>query len=288
MDFLVGIVIVLFSLFIGILPFFLLHVLADLLAFFLLRILKYRKEVVMVNLRESFPELDDKDLNAFVGRFYKNLADVILEGVKAFTMSSRQIIRRHRVINPERVIPFFEAGKSVIVCSGHCANWEWGSMSGAIHFKRPTVVMYKPLNNKWADKYLRWTRARFGSYLASIYKTAHVFNAYVPKATLFILAADQSPSNLRKAFWIDFLGQETAFLHGPEHYARKHDLPVFYVDIKRIKRGYYELEFELITEQPTTLEKGVLTQRYADMLARTIRRSPENWLWSHRRWKHAR
>ncbi len=288
MDLLVGIVIVLFSLFIGVLPFVLLYVIADLLAFILFRVLKYRKEVVMDNLQESFPGLGNEEVKALAGRFYKNLADILLEGVKAFTMSSRQIVRRHRVINPERVNPYFEAGKSVIVCSGHCANWEWGSMSGALHFKRPTVVMYMPLNNQWADKYLRWTRARFGSYLASIFKTAHVFNKYASKATLFIMAADQSPSNLRKAFMINFLGQETAFLHGPEHYARKYDLPVFYVDIKRIKRGFYELKFELITEQPTSLEDGVITKRYAELLARTIGRSPESWLWSHRRWKHTR
>ena len=106
--------------------------------------------------------------------------------------------------------------------------------------------------------------------------------------SIFIMASDQSPSNIKKAIWVKFLGRDTAFLQGPEVYAKKHDLPVVFVDIQRVKRGYYELEMKLITENPLELPEGEITQRYASMLEEAIRNKPENWLWSHRRWKHVR
>jgi len=286
MDFLIGVLVILFSLFIGLIPFRFIYPMADFLAFLFHHVIRYRRQVIETNLRETFPDLDDRAIDDLVHGFYHNLGDIMIEGIKAFTMSSRQIIRRHKALNPDVLVPYFKEGRSLIVCTGHCANWEWGSMSGALQLPQRNVVMYKPLNNKLLDKYLRWTRARFGSRLASIYETALVFREYSSGNSIFILAADQNPSNLSKAIWVDFMGRRTAFLHGPELYSRKHGLPLFYVDIRRVRRGYYELTFQLISDDPGGLEHGVITQRYADKLADTIRRDPRSWLWSHRRWKH--
>jgi len=286
MDFLVAAFVIVFSLFLGLIPFPFLYPLADLLAFLFYRVFRYRRREVEKNLRETFRDLDDAAIRDLVRKFYRNLGDVTIEGIRSFTMSSRQLIRRHKAVNPDLLVPYFRSGTSVILCTGHCSNWEWGSQSGALQLPQKNVVMYKPLANKWLDKYLRWTRARAGSYLASIYETAQIFGKYSPKNSAFVLAADQSPSNLSKAIWVDFMGRHTAFLHGPEHYSLKYGLPVVYVDIRRVKRGYYELTFDLITDRPLETEPGTITQLYADKLAGTIRRSPQDWLWSHRRWKH--
>jgi KDO2-lipid IV(A) lauroyltransferase len=102
------------------------------------------------------------------------------------------------------------------------------------------------------------------------------------------MASDQSPTNLSKAFWVNFLGRETAFLHGPETYAKKYDLPVIFVDIQRVKRGYYQLTLVLISDKPRETGEGEITKRYASLLEKAIYHQPENWLWSHRRWKHTR
>ena len=286
MDFLVAVFVILFSLLVGLIPFSLLYGPADLLYVLFFRVIKYRRNIVEKNLRDTFPNLTGAEIKSLMKRFYRNLGDVMIEGIKAFTMPSHQIIKRHKCMNPEVVMPYFRAGKSIIACPGHCANWEWGSMPGGLQLPFDIIVLYKPLANRWLDKYLRWTRARFGSRLVSIYKTGSIFRQYSPKNSAFVMAADQSPSNLNKAVWVDFMGRRTAFLHGPESYARKHDLPVFYVDIRRVKRGYYELRFDLITDEPTRVEQGVITQRYAYRLAQTIERDRGSWLWSHRRWKH--
>jgi KDO2-lipid IV(A) lauroyltransferase len=201
-------------------------------------------------------------------------------------MSRRQVLKRHKLVNTDFLNETFNERKSVIACVAHYTNWEWGSMSGGPQLDHNYVVMYKPLVNKWVDRYVRKSRAKFGARLASIFETARVFRDEVPRTTLFVLAADQSPSNINKAIWVDFMGIETAFLHGPEFYARKYDLPVSYVDIQRVKRGYYELTFSWLTKEPKSLKPGEITQLYASRIEESIRNKPENWLWSHRRWNH--
>jgi KDO2-lipid IV(A) lauroyltransferase len=288
MQFLVGLFIYFLSLLLGILPFFILYLFSDFLSFFLYRIIRYRRDVVEQNLRLCFPDKPVAEINRLTKAFYKNLSDVTIEGIKAFTMSRRQVLKRHSLVNTGFLDDAFKEGKSVIACVAHYTNWEWGSMSGGPQVDHNYIVMYKPLANKWVDRYVRRSRAKFGAKLASIFETARVFRDEVPKTSIFVLAADQSPSNLNKAIWIDFLGIETAFLHGPEFYARKYDLPVAFVDIQRVKRGYYELTFSWLTKEPKSLKSGEITQLYASRIEASIRKQPENWLWSHRRWKHRR
>jgi KDO2-lipid IV(A) lauroyltransferase len=203
-------------------------------------------------------------------------------------MTHKQIRKRHKVINPEVLDKFNTAGRSVIGTPCHYGNWEWGSVSGSIQLPQSYVVFYKPLGNKWIDKFARWSRAKFSSQLVSIFNTQSVFQEHALQNSIFIMAADQSPSNTKKAYWVNFLGKETAFLHGPEDYARQYNLPVVFVDIQRVKRGFYELKLEIITENPTELEVGEITQRYAKRLETAILNKPENWLWSHKRWKHVK
>lgn len=288
MNFIVAAFTILFILIVGIIPFFLIYGLANFIRFMLHRVIKYRRDVVEQNLQETFPDLSKKDRDELVSRSYKNLADVLVEGLKAFTMSRGQIKRRHKVLNPELCDAYYKAGRSIIAVPSHYGNWEWGSMSGSLQLPHYFVVFYKPLSNKWIDRYARWSRAKYGGNLVSIYETARVFRNYHDKNSIFAMASDQSPSNAKKAIWVDFMGRDTAFLHGPETYAYKYDLPVVFVDIQRVKRGYYELTLDLIAEKPSELKPGEITQRYASKLEKAIRNRPEDWLWSHRRWKHTR
>ena len=288
MSFIGAIFFILFALLIGIIPFFILYPVSDFIRFLLFRVLKYRRSVVEQNLRETFPDRSPKEIQELSSKFYTNLSDIIIEGIKAFSMTPGQIKRRHKILNPEIVDKFYEAGQSIIATPSHYGNWEWGSVSGGIQLPQSYVVFYKPLSNKWIDKFARWSRAKMSSQLVSIYNTAKVFEEHASKNSIFIMAADQSPANLNKAYWVNFLGRETAFLYGPENYARKYNLPVLFVDIQRVKRGYYELELDIITENPNELKEGEITQLYANKLEKAILNKPENWLWSHKRWKHKR
>ena len=171
--------------------------------------------------------------------------------------------------------------------ASHYANWEWGSyfLTRLMPFEN-IIVLYKPLKNKYLDRYMLRKRESKGLFIRSILETSKVFDEFKNRPTIFTLVADQSPSNPTRSFWVDFMGQKTAFLHGVEHYARKYELPVVYLDIQRVKRGYYNLKLSLLTDEPNRLSEGEVTARYAAKLEEIIRNKPEDWLWSHKRWKH--
>jgi len=279
-------VLIFFIMLLGLIPFFLIYPFSDLMFWVLYGVLGYRKKVVKDNLSQCFPDLGKKGLNRLVKLSYKNLTDIIVEGIKGFTMTRTQILKRHRVLNPEILEPFKAEGKSIISLPSHYGNWEWGSLSPGLFIRDFKIIaFYKPLTNPYADRFMRQNRSRTGTILASIYKTTGTFESLRNEMTAYIMAADQSPSNSKNAIWVDFLGRKTAFLHGPEKHATRYNIPVFFVDIQRIKRGYYTLELSLIAENPSELERGEITRRYAKKLEEAILKKPENWLWSHRRWK---
>jgi KDO2-lipid IV(A) lauroyltransferase len=286
MNLILASILIFFIMILGLIPFPLLYFYSDLLYWVLYRVFGYRKKVVLANLTGAFPEMERKYLKRIIKKTYKNFTDILLEGIKGFTMSHDQVFRRHRVLNPEILDPFRASGKSIITVPSHYGNWEWGALSAGLYLEDYSIVaFYKPLTNPYADRFMRKNRSRTGTFLASIYKTSSTFKDYSNKRTLFIMAADQSPSNARNAVWVDFLGRKTAFLHGPEKHALHDNLPVFFVDIQREKRGFYTLELSLIAENPAELMPGELTRRYAGKLEEVIRKKPEDWLWTHRRWK---
>lgn len=275
---------------IGFLPFPILYTFSAFVRLFLYRIIGYRKRIVYKNLEGSFPEDSGIEIKRLVALFYKNLADVFVEGTKAFTITRSQILKRHRIINPEVTEHFHQSGQSIIGVTGHYANWEWGSLSASLQTRYNIVAFYKPLNNKYIDSFVRWSRAKFGTSLASIKETSETFEKFKNIPTIYLMASDQGMPKkfLSKAHWIHFLNRETAFLYGAEKYAHLYNIPVVYIDIQRIKRGYYEVELTTLTDNPSILAKGKITEMFAKKLETIIIKKPEDWLWSHKRWKYSR
>jgi Kdo2-lipid IVA lauroyltransferase/acyltransferase len=278
----------LFSMLVGSLPFRALYSISDFLSFLLRKIIGYRKAVIKENLAKSLPELGAEEFTVIMKRVYKNLSDVILEGMKAFTMSRRQLQERYRILNPEIINAYSEAGKGVICVTGHYGNWEWGALSPPLQLPWKFVAFYKPMKNFRLDRFVRKNRSRFGTHLAPIRETTRTFEGNQGIPVVYLMAADQSPSNREAAYWADFLGRDTAFLHGPEKHARINNYPVVFAAIRRVKRGFYELELSIIAEDPSLLPDGEITRRYAERMEKLIMEDPSNWLWSHRRWKLAR
>ncbi len=275
---------------IGIMPFWLMYVFSNFFAFLLLRVFKYRRRVVEENLLRAYPEKSDCERKKLLLPIYKNISDVFIEGVKAFLMTRKQVVKRHRVVNPELIEPYIKRGQSIIGLTGHIANWEWGSLSASGQINAQVVAFYKVLSNPIIDRFVKASRRKYGTILASIAYTAETFDEYIDKPVVFVMAADQNTvkKSLDIAYWIPFFGWNTPFLHGPEKYSHRHNLPIFYIDIYRIKRGYYEVELSLLADNPASLPEGRVTEIYAQKLEEVIRRKPENWLWSHRRWRYAK
>lgn len=270
---------------IGILPFWVLYIFSDIVRFFLHRVFGYREKIIRSNLQRCFPDKSKKEIDELVVKSYKNLTDIMVEGFKAFTMTKRQIVNRHKIINTEILDHYKGTGKSLITTPCHYGNWEWGSMSPSLQLNYQIVGFYTTLSNPYINKFMRKNRSRTGAILESTRSTSKTFKELENTECVYIMAADQSPSKPDNAIWVNFLGQKTAFLHGPEKYAKLFNLPIVFTDIKRIKRGYYSLELSYITEDPTQTKDGEITAKYAKKLEEVIKVKPEDWLWSHKRWK---
>ena len=227
-------------------PFWLLYLFSDILYYFFFYIYRYRKHIVRTNLTRAFPEKAPEEIDRIIKAFYRHFCDLLVEGVKAFSMSRQQVLMRYRLVNAEILDGLYAEGRSVIAVLGHYNNWEWGSIAASSQLKHKPVAFYKPLSNKLIDDYIEETRAKSGTELISISHTTKSFDDYRHLPAMFLMVADQSPSNLARAVWVRFLNQDTATLHGPEKHAVRTGMPVYFVDVRKVRRGYYEVMLELL------------------------------------------
>ena len=274
--------------FFSVVPFRLLYIISDFLNFLFYYVIKYRKRIILTNLQNSFPYKNKSGFSQLLHGVYKNLMDIVVESIKGLTMNHIEAVKRHKIINPELINYYFQKGQSIICVAGHYCNWEWGAFSTGMQIKHKVVALYKPLSNNYIDDYMRNKRAKALTTMASIYNTSDTFKNYSNQVCAFMMVADQSPSNLEKAYWLNFFHQDTAVLYGPEKHARINNFPVIFLDIQRQSRGFYTIRASLITENPSEISEGEITQLYMNKLEEMITKKPENWLWSHRRWKHKR
>jgi KDO2-lipid IV(A) lauroyltransferase len=273
---------------ISLLPFPLLYLLSDGIYFLIFRVLGYRKEVVMSNLRNSFPEKDEAELKAIAAKFYRWFCDLTLETLKTLTISPEEVRERVEFRGMDILQQYAREKRSVILVLGHYGNWE---LAGARYSQERDIpqlyVIYHPLANAHFDRLMHRMRTRHGTKLYTMRETskAMIRDKHLLTATAFI--ADQTPSPER-AYWMTFLNQDTPVFQGTEGLARKLDKPVIYISITRPQRGYYCMSMETLVSDPAATGEGEITTIHTRRLERDIRKYPELWLWTHRRWKHKR
>jgi KDO2-lipid IV(A) lauroyltransferase len=266
-------------------PFF--YGFSDIMFFFLYVVFGYRKKVVMQNLRNSFPEKTEAELNKIMAAYYRYLCDITLETFKTLIITKQAALERCKM-KPEAIVEFkkyFNKGRSVIIVMGHFGNWEWGGNTFSLTFKEQLYVIYHPLNNPLFNKLICDMRMRFGSKLIDMKNTFKdmVRNRAEVNATAFI--ADQTP-HPENAHWTTFLNQDTPVFKGTEKIAQKMNYPIIYLTINRLKRGFYEMSAETLFDNPKDTAEGEITEAHTKRLEKDIIAQPEIWLWSHRRWKH--
>lgn len=271
-------------------PFGVLHAISGLVARLASDVVGYRRPVIRGNIERSFPERSKAEHRQIERLYYRHFADITLESIKNFSISDADARSRMGHERVEVFEPFFEAGRSVLIAGGHFNNWELYAMTANQNVPHDVMAVYKRLSNKTMDEAVRKSRQRFGLEMvrtvdSQAWMDAHV-SGYRPKAV--VMGFDQSPADPIKSWWNAFLHQETAWYFGLEKWARMYDLPVIYGHIKKLKRGRYETHYELVTDAPNSLPEGAILQRCIDLLEADIRETPHQWLWSHKRWKHAR
>ncbi len=269
------------------LPYPLFYGLSDILFFLVYYVFGYRKKVVMQNLRNSFPEKSEEELQKISKKFFRYLCDLILETFKTLSFSKDQAINSCAFDESTKKLfdNYYAEKKSVIIVMGHSGNWEWAGNTFSLSCKQQLYVIYHPLTNKYFDGLMIKLRTKFGTKLTPMRDTFRdmVKNKDEINSTAFI--ADQTPAP-ESAYWTTFLNQDTGVFWGTEKIAKKMNYPVVYTTIKRIKRGKYSVHAETLFETPKDTADGEITEAHTKMLERDIREQPEIWLWSHRRWKH--
>ena len=271
-------------------PFWLVYRLSDGLRFLFLKVIKYRYKVVKENLEHSFPQKSETEINSLIEKSYRNLCDILLEGIKGMSMSDNEILKRYKFVNQEVANKYYDKGQNVIGMASHYGNWESAVQAISLQLKCITVGVVARIKNKYLDSYVQKYRTHENVMVLYPDQANKVISNWDKRPALFVYIADQSPSksSAEKADLVNFLNQKTACLWGVDRMARRMDFPVVNMAINRVKRGYYEVRLETITDTPRNVVEGDITTAYMNKLEQQILKKPQDWLWSHKRWKLTR
>ena len=271
------------------LPLRILYPLADGLAFLANRVFRYRRQVVMDNLRKSFPDKSEAERKQIRNDFYHNLADVIVETLKAITISADELSKRVTFHNLDQIQAQYEQRQSIVLLAAHQCNWEWLLLAGCLQLPYPVDAVYLPLNDPKMDALMHRTRARFGGMPIDKNRILRELLQRREQVRATALVADQNPHKRAPCYFTEFLHQETAFFKGIEQLPKAVQYPVFFVAIRRRQRGYYDVNFIPIGYPPYEKSEALrILPVYAHETEKLIQAQPANWLWSHKRWKKNR
>ena len=267
------------------LPLKFLYVLSDFFYLVLYKGFKYRQKVVRNNLVNSFPGKSIEEIIKIEQKFYSHFCDLIVESIRLFSISEKELGQRCKILNPEILDQFYDRGKSLIIVAGHYNNWEMTAAIMGTQVKHQMIGIYTPMSNKFFDRKFLKSRERFGLKMVANKLVKEGFEDNKERLTATLFATDQSPTHSKRVHWTSFLNQFTAVFLGAERFAREYDFPVLYGHVNKIRRGYYETEVIVLENDPIQTPEGEITEMHTSRLEKQIKGTPQYWLWTHKRWK---
>jgi KDO2-lipid IV(A) lauroyltransferase len=279
------------------LPLAMLHGLAGIIYLLLRYVVRYRWGVVVENLRKSFPEKSASEVERIGHQFYWHFAQVVVEILKLAAIAPAELQRRMRFVNPELMTRHFAKNRTVLSLGSHRGNWEWILSGAALEFPGRAAGVYKPLNNKFFEYFMRRLRTRLGAEAVPMLATLRYLVQHRNEGRTLSLLTDQAASKEDRPYWTSFLHQEAGFYTSADRLAQQLDCAVLYVGIRRVRRGYYEVKFTELPDGravaagaslPDEAQRFPATEAFIRQLEADIRATPEQYLWTHRRWKHMR
>lgn len=274
---------------ISILPFRLLYIFSDFVCFITYRIIGYRKKTVRKNIALALPHLSEKERLEVEKKFYIHMCDMFLEMIKTMSITRKEMNKRFTFTNIDLFLELEAQKKSICLMCGHYASYEWVvSMNYFINFEG--FAIYKRLANKYFDKLVRDIRSKFKATLITTKETVPTIEANykIGKLGTYGFASDQSPKVYPNTYWSTFMGIETPVHTGAENLSKKFDMNVIFLRTKKVKRGYYEATFEILSDNATNIPDFEITEKFLRLLEKQIYEQPEYYLWTHKRWKHKR
>jgi len=259
---------------------------ANAVYFIVFRVLGFRKALVLDNLRNSFPEKSEAELNAIARQCYRNYSEVLAELIKGGRIREAELRRRVIIEHIELAQNYYEAGRSIVLLASHHCNWEWLLLASCLKLPFQVDAVYRELKKDSIDSHMLAVRSRFGGNPISTRDFVLEVMRRKNASTAFALVADQTPGVDDEKCWLRFLNQDTAFFVGPQRIAHITQAPVFFVGMERLRRGYYRASLQLLAEPPYAGDDLQVMQSYAIAAEEQIRKSPADWLWLYRKWKY--
>ena len=274
------------------LPWKLFYLFSDLIYIVVYHIIGYRKAVVTDNLTNAFPEKSIKEIASIRRKFYRHMCDMFLESLKSMSISDKETQKHYKFINREDFQKLEDANKSYMLIAGHHANFEWANSIDLLT-KYTCVGVYKKVKNPHFDKLFKGIRGRFGAEIVpnkqiSRYTVLMEKKPETRGKRMYGIVADQTPKLSDSNYYKSFMGREVPVFVGAEVLAKKLDLNYAFLKVKKVKRGYYEAEVVIISDDITSVKDFEATETYMDLVEAQIREQPELYLWTHKRWKHSR
>lgn len=270
----------------SLLPFFVLYGISSFIAFLLHSVFRYRKAVVLSNLQIVFPEKEEKERKEIAKKFYRNFTDTFVETIKTLSISDKEFDKRCTG-NFDVINEVVAKGKNIQVISAHTFNWELANLALSKHMKLPSIGVYSPIESKITERLFLKIRARFGTILIPTHAFKRRMHELMKAHNSMFLLADQNPNpgNVTNAYWLSFFGKTVPFISGPHRAASKNNSTILFISFRKLKRGYYSFDATQVIEDAGRFTPQELTIRYRDFVEGAIRIQPDNYLWSHRRWR---
>ena len=269
------------------LNFTLIYIVSDILYYFLYYVISYRKNVVRENLKLAYPNKSIRERREIERKNFRNLTDIFLETFKSTIMEENELKKRFVFKNSEVLEKIYNNNQDVIVMCSHYCSWEW--VFGVRNITSFNInAIYKQLSNKYFDKLTKSRRSQYGANMITTKDTFKEISrlSKLEGLNFYGFASDQSPKKSKAVYWTNFLNNYVPFHIGAEVIAKKYNMAIVFMDVQKIKRGFYEASFSLITDKPNDFKNYQLTEEYIKKVEKQVTKKPEYYTWTHKRFKH--
>ena len=269
------------------LPLRIFYMISDVMYLVIYYIVGYRRKVILENLQNSFPHKSPEEIKKIQQKFYVNFCDYIVETFKSFTISSTELRVRVQHLNQEIFHEAKAENKNVILLAGHIFNWEWYNALATIIPQENSFPVYRKVQNGFWEEKIKNLRNRFGNQALEAKEVVrHIFRNPNDGNSVYMFVADQTPHSSEVTYGLHFLNQKTPVFVGYDKLSTRMDLAFVYCEMKKVKRGYYQINYYRIYPDGEKFVEHEVVKKFHYLLENTINKRPDNYLWSHRRWKY--
>jgi KDO2-lipid IV(A) lauroyltransferase len=274
---------------IRLLPVSALHHAASLLVDTLYPLLKTRRNVAIQNLSNAYPEKQREELEKIARGSFKSVAAALLEllWVPRFTVET---LKRFIVIeNPDFLLKTVASGKGCILISAHFGNWELNALVTKSHLAVPCIAVEKVQSNPLIHRCIHEYRKKFGAVVLPMELSVREIFKTLQAGGAVEMAVDQAAA--MESIEAEFFGRYVPTFQGPAVFSLRTGAPILVGLAVRQPDGTYKVKFhkvpsdDLIGASKENIAE--LTQRHTKLTEQLIREHPEQWMWMHKRWKHA-